>query len=422
LSLEGTDLSLLKEAVDRLESAGKELASMQSTRRAGRAVAFALYPVSYLRALGRLEESRRAFVGTGEADDYRAYRVARKEALDEGMRSLNRFERGYRDFAGGSYDPTVTLGGKLSRERTLFVLSSIRSGYEEVRLVIAKEKECLSGTLSACPPPEESSFEKPLPTEKKEEVLERTLPLYKESLGFGPRYKIFALTEAACLYNSTPAFIFSPRFPSDGFIPYFYVGDLFFNPLDDAPRGPVLQWFKNNGVENLIYNPLTFYTCPDVGIDISRTEALSDIAWATGAMDASARVLYESDIINSLVGSLDSPSSAESMRLYRGYRDGSAGFEQVVGDVARGLESLLSMRAKNIPVDSSAEFLFSTHSGYYSLFLAHNKTARSSSPSPYVSDTGGVFSKQFLRYSDSPATASVKSLMHDVSVFIQAHL
>lgn len=422
LSLEGTDLSLLKDAINRLESAEEALVHLQSTNRASRAVAFALYPISYLRQLAHLEETRRAFVHSGGQEDYRAYSAARKQALKEAERSLNRFERGYRDFAGGSYDPTVTLGGKLTKEHTLLVLSSIRSGYEEVRLSIDNEKVCLSGNLSKCPTPEEITFETVPRAEKQEEYLELTLPLYEEGLGFGPRHKIFALTEAVCLRDITPVFIFSPRFPSDGFIPYLYVGDLFFNPLKDTGRGQVLQWFKDNGVEHLIYNPLTFYTCPDVGADISRTEALSDIAAATGSTDASARTLYESDIIDSLVRSPDSSSSSDRAGLYRGYRDGSAGFEQVVGDVAHGLESLLSMHLKGIPVDTSAEFLFSTHSGYYSLFLAHNKTARSSSPSPYVADTEGMFFKRFLRYSDAPAATDQKSLIHDVSVFIRAHL
>jgi hypothetical protein len=208
------------------------------------------------------------------------------------------------------------------------------------------------------------------------------------------------------------------------FTAYAYVGDILIRRFS-GDSGPALTWFTEQQMQYLPYNPLISYTCPQTASDISRAKSLAAIA-STLFPPHAPTIVYESDLLEQLQRKVVEPSSTESQketlaRLYRQYVSGTSGFEDAVYDVVHGLHSALSMHKEGAPIDLDESILFATQSGYYGLFLAHNRTAGWEELLPYAANTSEHFWKNFFRYSQNSAVVKRKILIRDVALFFSVH-
>lgn len=427
LSLEGSNPDLVREATDRLSAARDALADLQGSNEGAYLIRHTLYPVDFLRSLETLERARVAFVASGRDSAGAAYRAARLDAIRQGIEASSRLSRAISDLKTASL-PAIVLEGKITRERMLDSLDAIERGFASALSEAEAQDDCLNGKVDECP-----AFEARLP-EAAASPLARipgpfpaTLDILKGIFGSSsPALRTVALEPSACMRGlHGPDYIYPYFSNSDTLLSYAYVGDFILQPIDPANLGPVVAWFKAQNVSNIVYDPLIFYTCPDAASDIARSKSLL-LAGQTLSLlpNNSDGVLYESDILPALAAAADAadPKTAQNLwALYWGYYNRTAGMEDIIYNVAHGLETVVAMHNKGIPTDLSVDFLFSTHSGYYGLLLAHNRTARSGQPVPYEEDLSSSFLKRFVLYSSAKPPISVEELIRDEMLFLGAH-
>lgn len=428
LNLEGTDPDLLSVSISRLERARDALAGFQKSERAAYAVSTALYPIEFLRALERTERLRQAFIASGRDSAWRAYAEARLEAIREGTRAAERFSRVIEE---SRYEvPTVaTLSGKITRASVEESLAAIMRGFANAQEAADAEGACLDGAVSRCTPstaPTPAAFET---GSKDERLFREVLALYEQAfLGeSSPAQRIVGLNNSSCLGGLQGTDYLIPQSAGTDFIfSYIYTGDIFIQPLKETVGGPVISWFIGERVRRLIYNPITFYTCPGSASDIARAKAvlLADRELGLTASREKNTVIYEGDALEALARAAEAADGEEAQKLRAllwAHHNRTAGLEDVVYDVAHGLETIIAMREKAIPTEVGAEFLFTTHSGFYGLLLGHNRTARSGQPSFEEPDPARSFLRTFQQYTAIKDGIPPEELVQDIKVYFTAH-
>lgn len=423
-SLSGTDVELLSGAIHSLEATRDELAAAQTSEDARRRVSEQLFPMRFLRSLVELEENRRTSISTRSDEAYAKYRSSLDRTLAIARVDIAAFRQGYAIAVRPEHQRTATGQGLVTSESTMTSLDRIEAGFERIERIERLRSLCAKGLVFVC----ERDIEVEAPAQvatstDAESRMHDILSIFDEARVVDlPDRIIVGLTDSECLKHIPgPDYVEVWQTDDGPYRAYAYVGDILLRTFDEMDTGPTLSWFAEQQLTYLSYNPLIFYTCPQSSIDIARARALAMIAETLYRRPP--RPVYEDRLLNELKSAIerDDPRRREFEALLMMYRDRSAGLEDAVYDVVHGLKSSLAMHAKGVPTDLSESVLFATHSGYYTLFLAHNATAGAQNPVPYSIDSEDLFGKVFFRYSTTLPRANRAQVVHDLRFFFSAH-
>lgn len=431
LRLEGSELRALPHLLDQLADASERLSTLQTTEAARKRVRNDLYPIEFLRTLEKLEIARRTFIRSRSDQTGAVYFDLLTRTLRQAIQAQERFAKAF-EAAAGPYKKAVP-GGFLTKQKTISTLREIGTFYQDLVHETADMKECLYGKASACAP-----LPSPIPVEKflqqKDEVsMRRVVSLFTKAyatLEQGAPLTVVALRESACVDgdNTSKYVLAIPRGQGD-LTTYWYVGDFFFQPLTASSTGRTLSWFKESGVSYLMTNPLTFYNCPQVGADIARVKSIIQMEeyLSSSKRTGDYSVLYEHEVLDTLSAELVEAIRTQRIEqintiraLTETYQSYTTGFEDVIYDVVAGLNAILSMHTQGIEVDTDEEFLFETHSGYYSLLLTYTLTTKNKSL-PLEEDPSDVYRNNFVTFSSLTNRVPIEKLMQDISVFLKVH-
>lgn len=446
LDMEGTDPSRLSEAADELAKVSEGLAKLQKSPRDKALVKRALYPTAFLHALAELERARKKFIASGRDVDEAAYAAQLKKTIRVGQENLGAFERAYTLAVDSESTRYATLGGIVTKESSLAALREIGLGFDRVSKRAYAREQCMQGELSKCNA-QDLAIQQPraitmrVPTEVPA-LVRQVLALHVDAgLSHYKDVPIVALSRSACINSFTPPYYFGVQtYPQSTDYPRVrFVGDFMFYPITRSDAAP-LDPFSTRGASYLPYMATAYYSCPEGARDTARVRVvifLSKLAFAEtrsilrANTPENAYIASEADASRYLIEML--PSAFDPVHgddrwtqnvvrnVYLMWKDNSAWFDAIVEEIAVFGKTELRMKEAGIPIDTSMSFLFSSRSGFYDLFLAHNPSAGSGESSPYASGERNPFLEQFLKWSDTRSTIPRADILNGLRVYMSVH-
>lgn len=375
--LVGADVDLLYSMIDRLESVLAQIADAQPDGASRRAIR-SLYPTSYLRALAKAEEARRAFVRSGSVVDGNEYYALLESALSAGVHDVAEFIDAFEDVGAGGNNATPT--GIITTENTRSYSLAVKQSLLDQLAMVRSERACFRGHIESCRPTVEPTESTVVSTDHQLDLsLTREVAgLAYEGIGLErPTTPLFTLASSACAAQLTEApYAFMADDVDEGRVPHVrFVGDLvFYSP--HAVQAPVLDYLEDElGASRIHLNPLKFYVCPEAISDISRVLALRHIsmyAAASGsAPDAFADGVISDQEALDYLGRITSEPSAmghtEADELRRELLT-TRRLDAVLQEIVRVHEKNISSLQSGVPFDIDARTLLFTHNALASLY------------------------------------------------------
>ena len=442
LDLAGTDPDALSTSTKQLARVQAQLADLQKTSQAHAAVGTALYPIRFLELLSTLEKARLTFINTGSSTLDSAYQTALTRTLNEGAKDLALFEGAYAATAADNRSSYATLSGVVSKRSTMHALQQLDDAYHSASARHIAVLNCIGGDISLCEPSD-------LVTNIRDAAVANVAEV-PSSAGDSIRIlanahhvdysntTVVALAQSACVGSQPgPYFFISEPLQNKQSSSLTFVNDLFFHPLSgNIPNNAaMLLWFRAQEVSYLFYNPMSYYTCPNNMLDMAKAYAVQHAAAlshtaSTSSVTGGMTLLLESKITAELSRRLrdertatSTPSDIDSvLNTYLMMKDNSASFETLVAEIAASEAADIAMTKRGTPADTSAEFLFASQSGYFALFLAHNRSLAPDAITPYTDDPlpdrlrFALSTWSYLR-----SSVPTKKIEHDLQIYFSSH-
>jgi len=384
----------------------------------------ALYPISFLRALAKVERERHAFIASHSDADLRSYLAAIEQAIEAQRRDGALFLEAYK-FLGFTSAKFPQLGGTVTSDKVEAALAGIEEAADANADTLRARRSCFSGTTRACdtrditlPTPQEVSATRDAEAERfAKEVESIKRQAYQD--GTTAAYTV-ALAKSACVASVAGPYIFKIPDPAK---PASYptaaasfLGDYFFSASSTSARA-LSKGLVTASIT--LINPMTFYQCFDKGQDVSRTRAValvylfakshSGIAAQTRTALLDSPILHEEDAVAYLrealqeLPSYELADQSELISLALTFRNNSAGLDLVVNEIWSLSETNLRLRQMGYPFDDSLGFLVGSHSGFADLLQLHNPSVVPGTPEIYDRSTAalGALRDKLRRYSQT---------------------
>ncbi len=442
LDLAGTDPDALSTSTKQLARVQAQLADLQKTPQADTAVGTALYPIRFLKSLSTLERTRLVFINTGSDTFDATYQTALTRALAEGATDLALFEDAYAATAADNRSSYETLSGVVSKKSTIRALQQLDDAYRSAAARHSAVLSCVGGDISLCEPSDLVTnihdTAGPDDAEVSSSARESMRILATAHHTDYSNTTVVALARSACMGNeSGPYFFISEPLQTRQSSSLTFINDLFFHPIGgNIPNNAaMLLWFKSHEVSYLFYNPMSYYACPNSAVDIAQAYAVQHAVAlphtaGTSSVTGGMTLLSESKITAELSRRLRDERAATStssdidavLNTYLMLRDNSASLETLVAEIAASEAADIAMTKRGTPADTSAEFLFASQSGYFALFLAHNRSLAPDAITPYTDDPlpdrlrFALSTWSYLR-----SSVPTKKIEHDLQIYFSSH-
>ncbi len=397
-TIAGTDPERLAAAVERLEiqiallqklpaAAGEESYNREEA-------VYALYPTRFLKALAEAELLRQKFLQDRSEESARRYDTGIMRALKAGRSDIRLFKEPFAEVAADNPTSIADIGGTFSPHDLTKAVGDIEKKLEQTQKLMGKRIQCKRGLLSVCNPYELalptvlSSEEAPAPSAKTLATAAEVRSLFASaistsSLRSGP---MILLPSSTCMRTVPGAALFTASPPPNSRtlpLPY-YLNDLFFT--DTSINAPMLNYLRTTlSMSYSFLNPLMFYHCPDVGMEISDVVAASYTRYFilenAGGLTQKSAYLFgqyfstteaQNILLQTLSVERDPAILNQALELLLMFKNRGAGLDSVVNSIADTQNSHLQVREHAPAFDTSLHILFLAQSAFPSLFQAYN--------------------------------------------------
>lgn len=396
MNLAGTNPEALRRSVDMLDAT---LPKLSAAAPDSKKLIAALYPTKYLQSLATLEENRQNLLRTQSAKNADTYEESLRDAQKEGARALSAFEKEFSAVAHENKQLRIpSIGGTITPSALLSAIDSIQSGFAKTQSLSNRRSLCVRGFIWVCQA-EDITLPHLLPLPSAEVLSDRELERVRDvrnmfaSALVQPNLlerRMAVISTSTCLSTLPGPYVFSypsrPEF-DPGSLPYL-LNDIFFTPTDE--RAPMLDHLREKlDIAFSFANPLVFYRCPDVGLDISKIVTISTVSNFVGAHPEIARnwrrlsgahlrsYQNELDTIRILGYALTETSEqreahSQILEMMLMMRSHGAGLERIVLEIAETHESHLRARSLGLSVDIDGRTLALLQSAFPTLYQAYN--------------------------------------------------
>lgn len=390
-AIAGTDPRALAEEAPNLADIATQLASLQSESTDKKAVRD-LYPTRFLLALSHAETKRLEFLASPSIIQRESYIGALYAVTREKQHSLEQFIQSWDAVFGTSTPRLITFGGSIDMSSARATLLTLQAGMALERTRLASYVGCLRG--GACMLSQAMLSSAPAATVVERKAGEAEL-LWREVHGnAGSTATALSFEKSVCLDAQPGPYPMRLSFHEvEGVARPFlsYVGDIYFVSTH-MRRAPVLVWERENlGMQYTPLNPFNFYTCPELGIDLS--EALTAHASSTQSVPAGELAL---------------------MRTYK-----TAGLQFLTHDIARMLAKDIQNLHAGAPFDFSAKHLFLAYSSFPSFFRVGAEPSALLGLRRHDSRDQENFFSTIIPYSVLRHTAPRETLVNDMRTFLK---
>lgn len=453
-SLDGTDPDALKAATARLRVLEKKLSTVQDTYRARMLVRSALYPTDLLDALADAQIAREDFLLKTSPSTEVVYERALARVVTSYKKDLREYTEAYDESEKENFAYMVP-GGTVTKQSALHASELLKERISVVGERMTNRNACLQGEIRLC---NILALRFPFPTLPRESVaVSLSLPrLVAETAslkvdvegGDGEHAQIFAIHDTTCTKSLPyPQYFVIRAALSEDTLPQgiSYVGDLLFYDAKKVLQkrdAAMLQYLFDHGIQYVPVHPTSFYVCPNIGSSHGSVFGLDAVRRLAAeypmlAPRSAARlvgnhaVIREADALSfikeaeKLAKSETLPSDVRDALMRTGgiLRNKSAGFEFLVEQIAYVGEKELRMREQSIPVELGAERLFSTQSGFPSVFLAYNQSVGIFGPSVSIFENNDALAltEEIYRWTDIIQTVPLEELKEDMRLFQHLH-
>jgi hypothetical protein len=378
LALAGTDLDSLTHSIQALAHAQQSLVAAQKSS-ADAAAVQNLYPTQFLTALAQVERVRQRFLQSHTDTDEAMYEDAQRIALQTAATDLDKSLTAYTSVT--SPLNLIGIGGVITSIAQHDALVEFQRRMSELGQRLNERASCLAGHTAACNTTELSipslSISEPFTIPP---TVSNILSLIDEARARSPvgEARIVGLAHSNCTAAS-PAFFWESGYHSTA--PLFYLDELYFTKTTQ-PNAPTLQYLKSRGISYSLYNPMTFYVCPDVVDDFGVVHAIiatAEFAKTHPALAPALRsellsgdVLYQSRAERYITAALQSASRAEESSLIDlalQFNQKTARFDKLIAQIARTDEEDAWFSQNGVPITLTPKQLFLTHMASLSLFV-----------------------------------------------------
>jgi hypothetical protein len=459
LALPGTDTKRLADNAAHLAALEEHFIEANASS-SNVALLRALYPTDFLTKLATLEDARRRFVVSGNANDLAAYESAASAAFSAYQQDAQAFARAFVRAVPAQSARFATDGDIVSRADILASVDTLVAATRDTQVRFAARVRCTNGDISRC-----IAGDLHMPTiaavpERTVTTLElaqaRTVrninaQAHEDILTLnGPMY---LLPSTTCVANipGAPLFAFFTPLKDKSYSGPFpiYVGDIRFNDTNTARGGPQFKAFSNalkQRVDYILDSPMVHYSCTSLAHDsgalfamqatyeFAQSHTLS--AYATTTLHTQAlRALERPNI--SIVSqhmvemyldtartlSLPSDLATEMHDLVLAYVFKSQQFNANVGAILNDEESNLTLVRLGWPISVDVPYVFFIRNSVQMLLLADNQSAVGVLPKLFPPNTLPKEKEPFVYYSQLPNTpATHKQLVEDIRFFYMIHI
>ncbi len=444
MNISGTDPTRLRDAAGRLAASASIIANLPRApgeEHLDRATMIAaLYPTRFLESLAESEQARQAFLKSGTEESSRQYDASLERAVRAGQADIRTFKDAFMQAARGKEGKGISdVGGTIALNLLVQAIDAIEGNFSRTQKALLYRRLCLQGFVAHCDARGlDISFalggaSPPLPAQKIAEALSirGIFAASQAKSSLGDRIMVITASSTCLSTVQGPYFFSAPAKAESGgsYLPYF-LGDIFFTSTKgDAPT---INYLRDDlGMSYSFVNPLTYYRCPDVGIDISNVYATNltrrfikdtygDLDSLPGipAMEFGQNLdtyLAQADAERFLRYALehDPERKPQVLELLLAFKNRSAGLDRLAENIADIQESHLRAYAKGLSADFSLQFLFLVQSAFPSLFQAYNPSFLAPASVPLRSGEADDRMKIY-RYSELRATVPTESIVHDL--------
>lgn len=382
LALPGDDLDALRKQLSRLEATIGEVARVQGTFRDAIAIRQALYPIEFMYTLTDVEQTRRDFIAQPTQTRRVAYERALQRALRLGEASISRFTGTFERYAGDDDATYLTLGGKITTDSIRSAASRIA---ERNMITRALEPGCmLCGTAVPSSAP---GVDRTATADYR--TVQEVLAILRDAYGteLPGSDTVVMLPMSTCIATpGTQFFVLSSG--ASGPVRFKYVSDLYFISTDREGAKTLAHIQDAYGIDHVRFEPLSFYSCPDVSTDLALVRGTAEAARfarlhptiATNSRPKlTARFISYNDAVDYVNEALKEPLHDTVTRMQLAdialMLHGFSGLEHIVTEITNVLDTDLLLSAKGVPFDLSAKHLIISHSAISSLFQSTYGTA-----------------------------------------------
>lgn len=451
-SLEGTDITRLSRAVGELAGTRELLAETAERPDEALLIRTSLYPIDFLYSVISLEKARRAFLASGSATDEHTYWGALQLTLSGFESNLGRYRRAFTAVVPQEPRAEYLLPfGSITRESILEALDAFAESDAELKERLAQRDSCLRGYTYTCEPLDLRIS--PPPSGKTTSVSSVIPPLVLEIVSMrseavgrardAQEERIIELSEKTCPPYSAGPYYFVPRQQEETTHgpASFFANDLFFyqsGDFRDSPSAVMMKYFAGKNVSFVFLPTTAFYTCPEIGTDLGLMAAVAGVAdfaeknpglapAAEKMLFSNPRIVHE-DLARAYVNEAlketrsDSDVVHDLVALTLMFKDRSAGFDMLVGEVAAFGVSDVRMKKAGIPVDITPQYLFLARSGFFALFMGHNHSVVGERDIRVLKEKIGSSDKNVYRWSQMRLQVPREEVIQDLRFFITSHI
>lgn len=398
--LSGTDPSLLRDSVKALSYATEDVASAATSSADPLLIRTSLYPLSFLAALVDLEKARLRFITSGAQVDALVYRVALRHAVGAGQSDSKKFQVAMWRLFKDKHFIMYGLGGPISSEDLTRMSWNITLAMDATSNRIREREQCVKGDISACDARDLSIALPAIPTTSTRQP--PTLPAQVEENRHlmartterpdDVKRPVVALHTSRCLGSLEAPYYVTARDRTGTGDSFFFLGELFFAKTAWSANALHRYLGETMGISYMPLNQFTFYMCPDTQDDSGRARAIlaaaeharshpsslhgRDALLGTSNViteDAAIRYIHalvDDTLSKSDVATEENTRAVEELALMFQYKN--AGINILVDEIVHTNATHAHYAQSGVPFDESARVMFMTHSGFLSLFLAHN--------------------------------------------------
>ncbi len=446
--ISGVDPRLLNANTDKLKKATAMLADAQSDPTDAELVRTSLYPIAFLRTLATLEESRQSFVATGSDEDGTRYEAALEETAAQGQKDASGLQSAFVHYATTSVQFSM-FGGTITTATLISSLGAIEKRMRETRDSVQRRIACVHGAPLSCSrgaleisllpvanPQSENAKQGADNAREVRSILEEAYPpTFKQT-----RIQV-SLASSTCVSMLEGPYYFlavKPQY-AENTRPLQFINVIMSAPtINNAV--PIVSYFHNRYGATLVpTNPMAFYICPDIGIDLGTIRAViattelakkcprfapQERAVFLSSQDLDERIArqYLRAVLNEVTATKEASESElnDTISVLNMFYERSGGLDHLVGEIATIDAGDAQARRNGVPFDVSAKTLFLTHTAFPSLFLGGNNSAGTTQLNLRNRDQknfAGLIAYYNLRYSSIRATIPRKQIIHDLRAF-----
>ena len=399
LALPGVDPDELERAVAELDASQQRVIAMQATS-SDALLHRSLYPITFLATLPALERARQQFIASGSDADLRRYEKRQRASIEAQSRDIRAFDDSLRKIITEQFS-IITFGGIITSGAFRPGAANVEQRIREVRAQLTQRSRCFAGAYKLCDPTDiaiptlpDSLSSSALSQNAMAQALD--IKSLIETASGVPTPQMLVLSSSVCLAALPGPYAFMDT-AKNARATLGFINDLFFQPITGhTEKNPYLAYLADEyGMTLLKETPTAFYMCPTVGDDIGRIRVLEHIdAFATAHPGVAAReravlrsspYLREDYAIGYLRAALaetgtgsETQGRDELVELALMYLDRAAGLEDIISLIAFVNSYHVTITERGAPFNMLPQQMFLSHSAFPTLFLAHNRSAGTS--------------------------------------------